>query len=551
MNPIEQIQQSFAYYLQITFAISDEVIQKCSFSINTDSQKQTFGDLNSNAPFILTKTLGLSPRQIAETIISQFTHEYITSIQLAGAGFLNASLSNEALQIIAQQLFHNGDSFFVTHVPELKKEHYLIEFVSANPTGPLHLGNGRGGIIGDVLGNILQFLGHVVTKEFYINDAGVQIEKLGKSFKACCQKLMGIDATIPEDGYHGEYLVDIAKELLKEHTDQQALLQKSDSFFAQYAKNHILENIKHTLTLYGIHFDSWFSEISLHKSDSINHAITLLEKNNYMYESEGALWFRSTLFGDDKDRVIRKSSGEWTYAAADIAYLQNKVERGSTHLIMVLGHDHHSYAVRLETIKQALGIRAPLDIILYQLVKMKSAGELVRMSKRTGSMVTLEDVIEAVGTDVARFFYLHRKADAQLEFDLDLALKKTEENPVYYLQYAYVRINSVLIKATENMQLIDLKISDAHYLGQAEGLLIKKMVELKTILQSISRNHQTHLLTYYALELADTFHRYYAHERIITDNIAQSRSRLLLLHTLKTTFTILFDLMGINKPERM
>lgn len=548
MNPFEIVQNAFLTYLQSAFSITQDTAHQCGFTINVDFQKKNFGDLNSSAPLVLAKLLGKAPQIIAQEIRNNFNHPYIEQLSSAGPGFLNATMRPAAFQEFAQLLFEKQVDFFKSPLQERK--HYLIEFVSANPTGPLHLGNGRGGIIGDVLGNILHFLGHQVTKEFYINDAGVQMEKLGASLKVRCQQLAGQEQQLPEDGYQGTYLVDIAKKLTAEY-EKNDLLEQPESFFAQYAKNEILVLIKKTLQQYGIHFDSWFSEKTLHGDGSIEQAIKTLDANGYLYHADGALWIKTTLFGDDKDRVIQKSNGQWTYITPDIAYLQNKIKRGATHLILIIGHDHHSFAIRLEIIRKALGITIPLDIILYQLVKIKSYGELVRMSKRAGSMVTLDDVIEAVGTDVARFFYLHRKADAQLEFDLDLALQKTEKNPVYYLQYAYVRINSILAKAAQQPEFHALSKQDVSGLEPNDFPLLRKIAALKVILQSIAQNHQTHLLTYYALELADLFHNYYAHERIISENTAQTRARLLLLTSIQVALTTVFDLLGISKPERM
>lgn len=550
MNPIAHIQAAFSSYLQKTFSIDESLAQTCNFSLNVDAGRQEFGDLNANAAMVLGKTLKKNPREVAQEIINTFKHPYIEKIEIAGPGFLNAYLNSKALHDLACELITGKENFFKLE-QDAQKHRYNIEFVSANPTGPLHLGHGRGAIIGDVLGNILAFLGHSVTKEFYINDAGNQINKLGISLKIRCQQALGINAELPEDGYKGEYLLELANACIKEHGKE--VLNQPDTFFETYAKNHLLEKIKQTLEDYGVQFDVWFSEKTLHESGDIERAIKMLQEQNIIYEHEHALWFASTKFGDDKDRVIRKSSGEWTYAAADIAYLLNKAKRGFDHLVMVLGHDHHSYAVRLEGIRQALGLtRINLAIILYQLVTMKASGQLVQMSKRAGTMITLRDVIDEVGKDVARFFYLNRKPDAQLEFDLDLALKKTEENPVYYVQYAYVRTGSILEKAFLEPALASISLDDAEHLGKAEALLIKKIASLKHSLEIIASTQQTHHLTYYTTELADIFHRYYAQNRVIEmSNIPQSRARLLLINLLRETFATTFNLLGISKPVKM
>ena len=550
MNPIAHIQIAFASYLQKTFGINDELTQTCNFILNVDPNKQEFGDMNANAAMVLAKELKQNPRAIAQQIAGDFKHPYVAKIEIAGPGFLNAYFTIQAVQDLATDLATKKATFFKLD-EDAPKHNYDIEFVSANPTGPLHLGHGRGAIIGDVLAKVLTFLGHQVTKEFYINDAGNQITKLGSSFKIRCQQAAGIQADLPEDGYRGEYLLELAQELIK--AEGATVLQKPDSFFEVYAKEYLLKKIKQTLEDYGVTFDVWFSEKTLHEGGHIDQAIKLLQENNFIYEHENALWFASTKFGDDKDRVVRKSSGEWTYVAADIAYLLNKSKRGFDHLVMILGHDHHSYAVRLEGIRQALGLtRIDLSIILYQLVTMKASGQLVQMSKRAGTMVTLRDVIDEVGIDVARFFYLNRKADAQLEFDLDLALKKTEENPVFYVQYAYVRTGSILEKASLEKDLLNITAADAHYLATPEALLIKKIAALKHLLETIAATEQTHQLTYYTMELADLFHRYYAQNRVIeTAHINQSRARLFLIQLLRETFATTFDLLGISKPAKM
>ncbi len=549
MNSIEKIQNSFSSFLQNHFEIGPEEAALYTFDLNTQEAKGQFGDISSNVALILSKKLKKNPATIAQEIVDTFKHEYIKDLTAAGPGFINAFLTDSALATLVQELFREKDLFFKA-MPHGTKNSYNIEFVSANPTGPLHFGHGRGGIIGDVLGNILRFLGNEVTKEFYVNDAGSQIQKLARSFKIRCEQQLSKNVQLPEDAYHGEYLVELAKKCIQEYGA--SLIEKPLTFFADYAKAEMISMQKATLHEYGINFDIWFSEKGLHEEGAIEDAVTLLEKNGYIYEKDGALWFTATKFGDDKDRVIRKSTGEWTYMAPDIAYLVNKAKRGFTHLIMILGHDHHSYAVRLQAVRQALNLNSTLDVILYQLVNIKESGQFLRMSKRAGRMITLNDIIQTVGTDVARFFYLNRKADGQLDFDLDLALKKTDENPVYYIQYAYVRTNSILKKALQEQSLSDINSSDTGAIGRNEALLIKRIVSLKTLIHNISINYQTHLLAYYLIELATTFHRYYAKNRILDPKHREKTGcRLLLIKILNQTFATCLDLLGISKPQKM
>jgi len=549
MNLFEQLKHAYNVFLQEAFAINSTLANSCAFDLNVDEAKTQFGDINSNAAMILAKQLKNNPRALAQQIVDGFKHNTIEKIEIAGPGFINLFLTQETFNVIATQLLKQKEQFFVPK--SIKKQSVNIEFVSANPTGPLHFGHGRGGIIGDVLGNIMQFIGNSVTKEFYINDAGSQIHKLGNTLKIRCQQELGLEVSLPDDAYHGSYMLALTKKCIEEHG--KSVITQDDQFFIAYAKKHMLEMIKQTLELYGIHYQVWFSEKTLHDSNEIDKALELLKSRGYLYEKEGALWFKATAFDDDKDRVVKKSNGELTYVSADIAYMRDKIARGADHLIMILGHDHHSYVVRLHAVQQALGLeKYPLDIILYQLVKMKNEGQLVRMSKRTGNIITLKDVIEAVGVDVARFFFLNRKADAQLEFDVALALKKTDENPVYYVQYAYVRTLSIIEKAASELGITDIAATDTAYLGNTERMLLKKIIALKELLITIARNHQTHLLTYYIMELAQLFHNYYAHNRVLdTSNIEQSRARLLMITELKNTFTLVLKLLGISRPQKM
>lgn len=550
MNILQNIRKTLFQAITHLFDIDAEKNHAIDITLNTNAQKQQFGDLSSNVALILSKQLGKNPRALAEQIISALQSEDIAHCEIAGPGFINIFLSQQAQNKLAQELFEQGERFFANQVTTPQR--FNVEFVSANPTGPLHIGHGRGGIIGDVLGNVLNFIGNPTTKEFYINDAGSQITKLGESFKARCLQALGKDAHVPEEGYQGEYLVDLARTCVQEYgTSLEAM---SNDFFADYAKKHLLEKLQQTLAFYGITYDVWFSEKSLHVNNAVAEALALLEKNGHLYTTEdGTLWFRSTTFSDDKDRVIKRSNGEYTYVASDIAYLLNKLERGFEHLVMILGQDHHSYVVRLKAVLQGLGKNPDiLDVILYQLVTLKEDGELLRMSKRAGRIVSLEDVTTTVGKDVARFFYLNKKADAHLDFDISLALKRTDENPVYYIQYAYVRTGSILEKATLHDSLAHISLKDAHTFDSEELLLLKKIASLRELLAAIARNYQVHMLTYYALELTQMFHSYYAGHRVIDlENIEQSRRRLLVVQLVRTTLSTCLTLLGISRPEKM
>lgn len=547
MNVIDTLSNNFYEFIRKNFIIDEATQRTIDFSLNVDPSKKQFGDITSNAALILSKKLSKQPREIANTIAQGFSDDSIKKIEIAGPGFLNFFLSEGAFKQIAHQLFTQNKEFFKP--AQLATNAINIEYVSANPTGPLHLGHGRGGIMGDVLSNVLLFLGNTVTREYYINDAGSQITKLGESLLIRCKQETGQTATMPEDGYHGDYLVFIAQKCISEHGPEVVL--NDIEFFKTYAKDHLLDQIRQTLTQYGLVFDVWFSEKTLHESGEIERGIETLKQNGHIYEKDGALWFSSTRFGDDKDRVLKKSDGSYTYVAADVGYMLNKLARGHDKLIIILGQDHHSYVQRLKGLLAGLGHNPEsLDVPLYQLVTIKESGELLRMSKRAGRMVTLHDVIETVGKDVARFFYLNKKADAHLDFDLDLALKKSDENPVYYIQYAYVRTRSIIDKASEFFEPITPE--HAQHLNHEETYLLKKIVSLRTLLETVGRTYQSHLLTYYALDLAKTFHQYYSTHRVIEpENKEQSLGRLFIVQLVNQTLEFCFELLGITAPEKM
>lgn len=571
MNLVNKIKNDILKSFYFLFSFKKEFLNNFQINLNLDKSKKDFGDLSCNGPLVLSKTLSNSPRNIAIKFKEEFdsgnilknSKNFISSIDIAGPGFLNFKFKPEVWQHISKELFLQKSNFFKLDENQ-KKLKYLLEFVSANPTGPLHLGHGRGGVIGDVLSNVLNFLGHDAKTEFYINDAGNQMQNLGISFKVRCQQRLGKDVELPENAYKGEYLDKLAKICVKEYGN--TLNQKDDSFFINYAKEKMLEMQKNDLADYGIKFDNWFSEKTLHESGAVEQAIEILKKKGLVYEKDGAWWFKAMQFGDDKDRVIKKATGEYTYLAADIAYHKNKFDRGFNKLINILGQDHHGYVQRLKGAIQALGYDSKkLDVILYQLVSITNAGHTERMSKRTGHFTTLREVIDTVGKDVARFFYLNRKADAHLDFDLNVALKKTEENPVFYIQYAYVRTKGILEKALEVKDLKDFvsKLIEGNLstyeidpflvnIDEPEFDILKKIISLQDILNTISTSYQTHLLSYYMIELANFFHTYYANSRIVdADNIQLSKARLFILFLIRSSLGLGLELLGLSRLERM
>lgn len=549
MNSFEKIQSSFISFLQQNFTIPLETIQAGRFELNCDEDKQQFGDINSNIAMIAAKHLKTNPRALAQAIIDGFKHDMIEKIEVAGPGFLNFFMTSSWYSQLAQEIKTEKSKLFADGYPSSKKIN--IEFVSANPTGPLHIGHGRNGILGDVLANVYEFLNQDISREFYINDAGAQITKLGSSFQIRCMQELGKNVELPEDAYHGEYLVHLAKKCVQDFSTN--LEHQPLSFFETYAKEHMLALQQETLESYGIVFQTWFSEKSLHDHGKVTASIQRLVATGHTYEQDGALWFRSTTFGDDKDRVLKKANGDLTYVAADIAYLLDKFDRGFTQLFMILGHDHHSYKMRLHAIMQALGYDPKnLTIILYQLVHVLQDGAPVKMSKRTGKMITLSDIVEEVGKNVARFFFLNRKADAELEFDLNLALSESNENPVFYIQYAYVRTHSIYKKAIDEGIVLFADQNFELALSDSEKLMLKKICSLKSLIFDIAANHQIHLIAYAAYELATLFHKYYNTHRVIdAENPKISQQRLHMIMLIQQTLETLFFLMGITPLKKM
>jgi arginyl-tRNA synthetase len=527
------------------------------FEINTNLDRSYYGDISTNLAMVLSKILKVSIdnifADIKNELFNSYLCNYIEDISLK-SGFINISLNLSAWSDLLKSIILNRMDFFKGNGSSLK---YSIEFVSANPTGPLHIGHGRGAIIGDVLANILEFLSYNVVREFYINDAGSQIDKLGISFKIRVLQQLNKDIQLPDDAYHGEYLIDMAKEFIyslkhKGIDNLNDYINKlDDNFYKDFAKDRLLSKIKDTLKDYKVNFDVWFSERELHKFNAISKVIDNLKDQGYTYQKDGALFFNSTKFFDDKDRVLQKNDRQYTYIAADIAYLKTKIDRAFDKIIMVLGQDHHGYINRLKSAMKALNNDPDkLNIIIYQLVTLKYNDEVVRMSKRSGKSVTLQDVIDTVGVDAARFFYLNKKSDAHLDFDINLALKHDDNNPLYYIQYAYVRAKSLIEKALDTF--VDISFDDISSISNNEILLIKKIVNLKYILNNIASNYQVHLITYYLIELAQLFHNYYSLNRIIDlENPNISKSRLSLIYAIKDTFELGFDLIGISKPDKM
>jgi len=513
------------------------------------------GDFSTNAALLLARQARMAPRQIAEIIKTQMDFSLVpelTRVEIAGAGFINFFLDQSWLYKVPSLVLSMGERYGSSARQNKKVQ---VEFVSANPTGNLHMGNARGGAIGDSLANALAFAGYEVGREFYINDAGNQIEIFGQSLEARYLQLMGAKIDFPDEGYAGQDVVDTVKNIIREYKDTLLSMdsQARQAFVVDYALKEKLAYIKTTLANFGIYYDVWFSERTLHESGQIMQTIDELRQKGYIYEEEGALWFKSTLFGDEKDEVVVRANGLPTYFAADIAYHKNKFERGFDRVIDVWGADHHGHVSRMKGALQALGYDPDrLEILLMQLVRLYRGGIVVRMSKRTGTTVSLDELIEEVGKDAARFFFVMRSADSQMEFDLDLAKQKNQENPVYYVQYAHARIQSIFRQArAAGLDLKTPKEVDYTLLGPEELQILRKIADFPQEVAAAARTMAPQRIARYVLDLAGLFHSFYNHHRVLNENGALQDARLLLMETIRITISNGLKIIGVSAPDQM
>ncbi|WP_297455108.1 arginine--tRNA ligase [Persephonella sp.] len=532
-----------------------EVADKIKIDIPKEDK---FGDLSINVAFLLTKTLKKKPLDIANQIkeILEKLPEF-SKVEVAGAGFINLFLSQEYYKKVLETILKEKDNYGAAKEKNLGRVN--VEFVSANPTGPLHLGHGRGAVVGNVQSNLFEYIGYKVDREFYINDAGNQIKKLGESVYARFRQIEEPDYPFPEDGYHGEYIKEIAQHLYKYEREKILSFvdkQQAIDFCAEFAKEMLLEKIKNDLKEFGVEFDIWFSEKKLYTSGKVDEAINFLKEKGLIYEKEGAVWVKTSIYGDDKDRVIIKSDGSYTYFAADIAYHYDKFQRGYDFALNVWGADHHGYFPRLKAAVKAFGVPDDwLRVIFIQLVKLFKEGKEVKMSKRAGEFVTLKDLINEVGKDAVIYFFLTKDSNTHLNFDIDLALKKSSENPVYYVQYAHARICSVFREAKERFGLDPEKDFEADISllkEETERALIKDLAFIPDLIREAAIKQQPHKLTQITYELASQFHYYYNNFKfLIGDDENLMRARLYLLKAIREALRTLFKLMGITPVERM
>lgn len=527
-------------------------------------KKGEFGDFSTNIALVLANKLKKKPREVAELIVSNIPQEsgsLFKKIEVAGPGFINFFLKEEEVANRLVEIQKQGDGFGNSDLG--KAEKVLVEFVSANPTGYLHIGHARNAAVGDAIANILTAVGYDVTREFYINDAGRQMDLLGISVYRRYEELFGIEKGIPEDGYRGEYVKEIAWEI-KEKRGEELIAdgfdeQKAIDYCREYAKNRLLEDIKNDLREFGVAFDEWYSERErlyqpaqeLGEESRINMIKNKLGERGALEEKEGALWFRATKFGDSQDWVLVKRDGSPTYFLSDIAYHYDKVERGFKRLINIWGADHHGHVERLRGALRAL--RLPdscVQVVLIQFVRLMREGVEVSMSKRAGSFVTMREVMEEVGSDVMRFFLLMRSSDAHLDFDLDLAKKGSSENPVYYIQYAYARIGSVFQKAKERELLPSEEFLNLLSLPE-EVQIIKKLLLFPEVVRDSAFSLAPHKIVFYLQDIASDFHIYYNKNRIVGENTGLSKARLYFVNCIRGVIGNGLKLLGISAPERM
>jgi len=521
-----------------------------------EPKNEAHGDFSTNLALTMAKVQKMAPRRIAEILKPYLENAaaWIQKIDIAGPGFINFYVSPEAWHPVLETIHTTDERYGASAIGEGCK--IQVEFVSSNPTGPLHVGHGRGAAVGDSVARILAFSGYDVQREYYINDSGRQIRTLGLSVLLRYRELFGETVDFPETCYQGDYIVDLAR-AMKTRDGNRMLSQDEDAAItacARYAAGVIIAGIREDLLDFGVSFDQWFSEQSLYDSGRVEACIAVLREKQQVYEKDGALWFRSTAFGDEKDRVVVRNNGITTYFASDIAYHQEKFERGFDRVIDVWGADHHGYIPRMKAAVEATGA-APehFQVILVQLVNLLRGGVPVAMSTRAGEFVPLQDVVREVGRDAARFLFLTRHYDSPLDFDLEVAKQKTNDNPVYYVQYVHARIASIRRKAGAELPSggpVDPRALAA--LTTPEDVqLIKQLNRFPEIIEAAARFREPHRVTFYLMALAGAFHSYYNRQRVLTEDPVATRGRLYLVTAVQKVIRNGLTLLGVSAPDRM
>jgi arginyl-tRNA synthetase len=516
-------------------------------NINFDvlpTEKEEFGDFYTNISFRLSDKEN-PPYKIAEIIKEKIYSDLkgiIKKIETKN-GFINFFIDEDIYREHILKVVQKEKEYLKENIGNSKK--VLIEFVSANPTGPLTIAHGRQAAYGESLSRILKFCNFDVKKEYYINDAGRQMELLGESLKARYYQLQGLDYQIPEEGYLGEYLINIAKKINGIKNDK--------NFFTQFASDEILKDIKNDLKNFGVSFDNWVRESEFIKNGEVENVLKILKEKNLIYEKDGSWWFKSTYFGDDKDRVVVKTDGSYTYLATDIAYHKYKIERGFELLINIVGPDHHGYIPRLKASVASLGFNPDnLVVLIVQLTTLYRGKEKLSMSTRKGQFITLKELIDEIGPDASKFFFLFRKVDSHLDFDLEIAKKNSAENPIYYLQYAYVRLKHLIKFGKEKGYIIEDFTPEIELLDKEEEIeMMKKMWKFNDVIRGAVNTYGVHLLAEYLFDLSKLFHSYYQKYRIVGEGKDLTYARLILVKSLLVIFELSLNLLNISLPERM
>ncbi|MEK3806829.1 arginine--tRNA ligase [Bacillus sp. FSL H8-0547] len=518
-------------------------------------KEKAHGDYSTNMAMQLARVAKKAPRAIAEDIVASFDKgkASIEKIEIAGPGFINFYMNNSYLTDLIPSILDAGEAYGEVNIGNNEK--LQVEFVSANPTGTLHLGHARGAAVGDSLCNILDKAGYDVSREYYINDAGNQINNLALSVEARYLQALGQDAAMPEDGYHGKDIIDIGKKLADEFGDRFVSESKEErlAFFREYGLKFEMDKLKKDLDAFRVPFDVWYSETSLYQNGKIDDALAVLREKGHIFEEDGATWFRSTAYGDDKDRVLIKNDGSYTYLTPDIAYHKDKLDRGFTKLINIWGADHHGYIPRMKAAIEALGYeKDTLEVEIIQLVHLYKNGEKMKMSKRTGKAVTMRDLMEEVGLDAVRYFFAMRSADTHMDFDMDLAASQSNENPVFYAQYAHARIESMLRQGAEQGLSYEGVQDFKDIASEKEVELLKKLGEFPQAVAEAAVKRIPHRITNYIYDLSSALHSFYNAEKVLDpENEAKSKARLALMRATQITLKNSLTLIGVSAPEKM
>ena len=514
--------------------------------------KKEFGDFASNFAMQSARALRCNPRVLAQYIVENLDCPYVKKAEIAGPGFINFYLNPDWVYDMLARIVEAGENY--GNLPKASDEKIQLEYVSANPTGPLHVGHGRGAVVGSALANLLKAAGYDVEQEYYINDAGNQMNNLARSVNARYLELLGKEIEFPEDGYHGHDIIDTAQRIINKYGDRFLQMEEAERLeeFKTIAYQEKLAALKEDLERFNVRFDVWFSEKTLHEADKIKEACERLLEKGYMYEQDGALWLKSTAFGDDKDRVVIRDNGVPTYFAADIAYHAIKFGRGFDRVIYLWGADHHGYIARMKAAMQCMGYQPEqLEILILQMVRLLRDGQEVKMSKRTGQSVTLNELIDEVGTDAARFFFVMRSIDSQLDFDLDLAKKKSNDNPVFYVQYAHARICSIMRQVAEAGIKVQGKGDYKLLTEPVEVDLIKKLGEYPEMLATAAKERAVQQVAHYVYDLAGLFHSAYNQCRILGVNEDLQQARLAMVMAVGHVVRHALSILGVSAPEKM